>query len=299
MLRVIDMKKFFRNEISLIMILLMISVVITGYELRFIRTGLLINKICNEAVDYDAFRTLQIGNNVYKKAKTRTEHFLKAYPRLSESIYMDPIGYLTYSMLACDYDLVNYSVVDEQTFRRGILRAALTPAFQELYGYYNAIFRDIRYFPVPVMEGADVTYEDSWQAPRYYGGDRLHEGSDLMASNDQRGYFPVLSITDGIVEKMGWLEQGGYRIGIRSEAGAYFYYAHLDTYAPELETGDRIIAGQLIGFMGDSGYGTEGTVGQFDVHLHLGIYINGNNGEMSVNPYHVLQILERTRIKYK
>ena len=102
-------------------------------------------------------------------------------------------------------------------------------------------------------------------------------------------------ITDGIVEKMGWLEQGGYRIGIRSKAGAYFYYAHLDTYAPELKIGDSVTAGQLLGFMGDSGYGSEGTIGQFDVHLHLGIYVPSESCEISVNPYWILRILENCR----
>jgi murein DD-endopeptidase MepM/ murein hydrolase activator NlpD len=122
-----------------------------------------------------------------------------------------------------------------------------------------------------------------------------------MASNNLRGFFPIISITDGVVEKMGWLEQGGYRIGIRSEAGGYFYYAHLASYAPELNIGDSVIAGQLLGFMGDSGYGSEGTIGQFDVHLHLGIYVNSeasDSGEMSVNPYCILRILEKNRTKY-
>lgn len=48
--------------------------------------------------------------------------------------------------------------------------------------------------------------------------------------------------------------------------------------------------------MGDSGYGEEGTVGQFDVHLHFGIYINDNNGnEISINPYHILKALENNK----
>ena len=48
--------------------------------------------------------------------------------------------------------------------------------------------------------------------------------------------------------------------------------------------------------MGDSGYGEEGTVGQFDVHLHFGIYINDNDGnEISINPYHILKALENNK----
>lgn len=39
-----------------------------------------------------------------------------------------------------------------------------------------------------------------------------------------------------------------------------------------IKEGDQVQAGEMLGFMGDSGYGEEGTTGQFPVHLHLGIY---------------------------
>ena len=52
-------------------------------------------------------------------------------------------------------------------------------------------------------------------------------------------------------------------------------------------------AGQLLGFMGDSGYGEEGTTGMFDVHLHVGIYFYDTEGrEISMNPYFFLQELQ-------
>lgn len=292
------MKRLLRKEIPFLLILLMTVTAITGFELRYLRTGQLIDSMCSKAVDYEEFRAFRINERAVVEAEARTKHFIKQYPQLSGALFIDPIGYLCYSMMAYDYDLTRYGVVDEQTFRRGIAKVASTRGYQELYGYYKAILQDIRFFPVPELEGADITYSNSWKAPRTYGGERFHEGTDLMASNNLRGYFPVLSITDGVIEKKGWLEQGGYRIGIRSEAGGYFYYAHLDTYAPDLNIGDAVIAGQLLGFMGDSGYGSEGTVGKFDVHLHLGIYVNVKNEEMSVNPYQLLQILEKNRIKY-
>ena len=43
------------------------------------------------------------------------------------------------------------------------------------------------------------------------------------------GYYPVVSMTDGVVTEKGWLEKGGWRIGITAPTGAYFYYAHLDS----------------------------------------------------------------------
>lgn len=57
-------------------------------------------------------------------------------------------------------------------------------------------------------------------------------GTDIMAQNNTPGIYPVLSATAGTVTNIGWLELGGWRIGITSENGIYYYYAHLDSYAP-------------------------------------------------------------------
>lgn len=169
---------------------------------------------------------------------------------------------------------------------------------------YDVVRKDMVYFPVPEStydtDGYGVSYVDSWMADRSYGGQRSHEGCDIMAAIDKRGHYPIVSISDGYVEKMGWLKLGGYRIGIRSPRGVYFYYAHLSDYAPDLEVGDEIKAGELLGFMGDTGYGdVEGTTGNFPVHLHLGIYLNDENGEEQVyNPYPFLQELESKKLKF-
>lgn len=136
--------------------------------------------------------------------------------------------------------------------------------------------------------------------PRTYGGERGHEGCDLMGNKRPRGYYPVVSMSDGVVEKVGWLNKGGWRIGIRTPGGAYLYYAHLYGYSKEWKEGDTVRAGELLGFMGDTGYSEiEGTTGNFDVHLHVGIYLKtDHNEEMSVNPYWVLKYLEKYRLKY-
>ena len=164
----------------------------------------------------------------------------------------------------------------------------------------EAIWRDVKYFPVPVSttdKKATVAFENGWMSERTYGGERGHEGTDLMAAKNIRGLYPIVSITDGVVDKKGWLDKGGYRIGVKAPAGGYFYYAHLDSYA-NLEVGDKVKAGDILGFMGDSGYGVEGTMGKFPVHLHLGIYVYPNGEEMSVNPYWVLRYLENYKLKY-
>lgn len=157
-------------------------------------------------------------------------------------------------------------------------------------------WRNLSCFPVGEVRSnptASVTFADSWMQSRTFGGDRGHEGCDIMATVNERGIYPVYSMTDGVVENIGWLTLGGYRIGIRSDSGAYFYYAHLAEYAKEFEVGERVLAGDCLGMMGDTGYSeTPGTTGNFAVHLHLGIYVTDRNGdEVSVNSYPMLRYL--------
>ena len=164
----------------------------------------------------------------------------------------------------------------------------------------RAVWDDLQYFPVAqeqTGEKLNLTFEDSWMYGRSYKGERGHEGTDLMPEINERGYYPVVSMTDGTVESMGWLELGGWRIGIRAPHGGYFYYAHLDSYA-DIEVGDEVKAGDFLGYMGDSGYSKEeGTTGNFPVHLHLGIYLYPDGQEISVNPYGVLRYAEDRRIR--
>lgn len=155
---------------------------------------------------------------------------------------------------------------------------------------YQAVWADITYFPIPAR---NISYEDTFGEPRDYGGQRTHEGCDLFGRIEEPGYYPVLSMTEGVVENIGWLPLGGYRIGVRSPGGGYFYYAHLSGYEKNFKKGDAIKAGEILGFMGDTGYGPEGTRGRFPVHLHLGIYIRTPRcEERSVNSYWALRAIE-------
>lgn len=255
-------------------------------QIRILEQYQINDQVIHSKLDYDAFRTLSIHPDLIREAV--------------ESEKKDYVAYIAYEMLTNKYDLSEVASAKRDTVWKQIKKVENTEVFEELYYYYQMIFSDLTYFPVPLQKAGSesVSYEDSWGASRTYGGERLHEGTDLMASNNKRGFFPVISVSDGVIEKKGWLSQGGYRIGVRSPGGAYFYYAHLYQYAPDLNEGDEVKAGELLGFMGDSGYGEEGTIGQFDVHLHFGIYINSKEGELSVNPYWVLKYLERHKLTF-
>lgn len=173
-----------------------------------------------------------------------------------------------------------------------------SPSWNTYRKICDALWNDVIYFPIPQStkhKEYGVTYVDSWMSERTFGGKRGHEGCDLIASKDRPGLFPVVSMTDGVIVSKGWLTKGGYRIGVQAPSGAYFYYAHLDSYS-ELQKGDEILAGDILGFMGNSGYGAEGTKGMFATHLHLGIYLYPQNQEVSYNPYWILRMIEEKKL---
>lgn len=65
---------------------------------------------------------------------------------------------------------------------------------------------------------------------------------------------PIAAVEGGTVEALGWNRYGGWRVGIRSfDKKRYYYYAHLRKdapFAPGLQVGDTVNAGDIIGFMG-------------------------------------------------
>lgn len=159
------------------------------------------------------------------------------------------------------------------------------------------LLEDAQYFPVTNDGTNDITwyFEDGYGASRSYGGKRTHEGVDIMASKDEPGCLQIRSVCDGVIEQMGWLRLGGYRIGIRSDNGYYYYYAHMERYAGGVQKGDHVKAGEILGYMGNTGYGKEGTKGKFAVHLHFGIYYMEGDREKSLNPYPFLWYLDQKR----
>ncbi len=238
------------------------------------------------------------------RAHTISKDCLLELEKQAQTSDIDFYEYLTAAFLIEEGSLSDKTMImAHQALYRDLLPHLLkNEGFLAVTDSMRAVWNDLTYFPIPVSvknEDAKITFENSWLFERSFGGTRGHEGCDIMASLNRRGYYPVISMTDGIVEKIGWLPQGGYRIGIRADSGAYFYYAHLYEYAEHFKEGTKVVAGQLLGYMGDSGYGEEGTIGKFDVHLHIGIYIKTEQSdEVSINPYYVLRYLEEKKLNY-
>lgn len=158
------------------------------------------------------------------------------------------------------------------------------------------IYGEVSCFPVSGKK-KEVNYVDSYGNARTYGGKRVHLGTDIMDNENERGRLKIVSMTDGIIENIGWNEKGGWRVGIKSRQGAYYYYAHLDSYNNLIYKGMEIKAGELLGCMGDTGYGvTPGTRGKFPVHLHIGIMLDiDTEEEIWINPFYILKYIENKK----
>lgn len=285
-----------RNKVKIlivasIVVLASINIFLLSYIYTTLSYQNMIRKLHTLDMNMELFRSMEFKENS-----------LEILLSENDKKHTDKIENITLSMMLNSYSCTKRGIFKYQQLSETIVKKVReTQVYQKLYNRYKTILSDIQYFPVP--EDLDkeylVSYENSWGDPRSYGGDRRHEGTDIMANVNKRGIYPIVSVSDGVVENKGWLEQGGYRIGIRSESGAYYYYAHMYSYAPDLEKGDKVVAGQLLGFMGDTGYSkVEGTTGKFDVHLHFGIYYTEGDEEISVNSYYILKYLEKHKLSY-
>ncbi|MBZ2209664.1 M23 family metallopeptidase [Massilia soli] len=130
---------------------------------------------------------------------------------------------------------------------------------------------------IPVRGVSRKKLSDTWQAAR--SGGRKHEGIDIFAP---RG-TPVYAATEGIITRVGENRLGGQVVWVLGPGGQRHYYAHLDRFA-DVERGQRVRAGTVLGYVGTSG-NAAGT----PPHLHYGIYETGG----AINPYPLLRAENR------
>lgn len=124
----------------------------------------------------------------------------------------------------------------------------------------------------PIAKTFPYSCYDDFGAVRTYGYTRPHLGHDLMAATGT----PVIAVESGRVECMGWNRYGGWRIGIRSfDNKRYWYYAHLRQnrpFAQGLSEGDTVTAGDVIGYVGRTGYSDAENINNItESHLHIGL----------------------------
>lgn len=131
----------------------------------------------------------------------------------------------------------------------------------------------IQAFP---MQGR-CSFVDSWGDPR--SGGRAHEGTDIIGP---RG-LAVYAVMDGVISRTySGLALGGNSIRLSLPDGTYFFYAHLDSFAPGIASGVPVRAGQIIGYNGSSGNAGS-------PHLHFEVHPQGG---AAVNPYPLLKAID-------
>ena len=152
----------------------------------------------------------------------------------------------------------------------------------------------------PLARGFDYTHCDDFGTSRSYGYKRKHLGHDMMGLTGT----PIIAVESGYVEALGWNQYGGWRVGIRSLDGKrYYYYAHLRQnypFAENLEEGSLVTAGDVIGYMGHTGYSTQENVNNIEVtHLHWGLQLifdesqKEGDGEIWIDVYDLTRFLSK------
>jgi len=117
-----------------------------------------------------------------------------------------------------------------------------------------------------------ASFGDTFGAPRPAVDGGWHHGEDIVGPLGT----PILAVADGTVFSVGWNELGGWKLWLRDRAGNELYYAHLSAYSPLAVDGTRVLAGDVLGFMGDTGDATGAVHLHFEIHpaslLHLGYH---------------------------
>ena len=127
----------------------------------------------------------------------------------------------------------------------------------------------LRRYIFPVVGPSD--YSDTYGAFRSDVPGKWHHGDDIFAPLGA----PVVAVAAGTINRVGWEKLGGWRLWVRDSVGDEFYYAHLSGYAPSDLRSNRVRAGEVFGFLGNTRDAfTTAPHLHFDVHprslVHLG-----------------------------
>ncbi|MBW3651382.1 MAG: peptidoglycan DD-metalloendopeptidase family protein [Actinobacteria bacterium] len=133
-------------------------------------------------------------------------------------------------------------------------------------------------FPV----GGPHSYSDTFGAPRMFGTAyaHLHEGTDIFAASGT----PLLAVERGVLIRVGSDTLGGTKLWLVGASGTRYYYAHLSAFAEGVAEGKVVAAGDVVGFVGNTG-----NAATTPAHLHFEVHPNGGP---AVNPYPLLRIVD-------
>jgi murein DD-endopeptidase MepM/ murein hydrolase activator NlpD len=139
-------------------------------------------------------------------------------------------------------------------------------------GQFRVLIREVPSIGFPVKGKNSRSIASFFGDPRD-GGSRDHHGVDIFAPR----HTPVLAPSNASVTRVGEGDIGGRYVWLYdSKRSMNLYFAHLETR--EVERGDQVLAGQIIGTVGNTG-----NARTTSPHLHFGIYSNG-----PIDPFHFI-----------
>jgi murein DD-endopeptidase MepM/ murein hydrolase activator NlpD len=191
------------------------------------------------------------------------------------------------------YSAVLGEFLGDYKIRKRAVNSDASGEWQEVYG--------LKAFS-PIAKTFPFSHYDDFGASRSYGYSRPHLGHDMMAAVGT----PVIAVESGTVEIIGWNQYGGWRVGIRSfDKKRYYYYAHLRQNRPfhvDLKEGAEVHAGDVIGYVGRTGYSTKENVNNIEQsHLHWGLELIFDesqkecDNEIWIDLYAITKLLEKNK----
>ena len=233
---------------------------------------------CKNGGDFKSFKKSDLDTLVNKLSNVET------ISDLTNNLKFYDYYYESYSAVLSNF-IGNYEIETENEDG--------TNSFKSRYG--------LKAF-LPIAKNYSFSHYDDFGNSRSYGFKRTHLGNDLMGSIGS----PIIAVESGIVENLGWNQYGGWRIGIRSfDTKRYYYYAHLrknHPYVEGLEEGKTVNAGDVIGYLGMTGYSTKENVNNINVpHLHFGMQLIFDESQVDspneiwIDVYQIIEFLKKSR----
>ena len=235
-------------------------------------------------IDLLAFLGAKYGGDFSRYKKSDME---KLASRLKDGESIDEItaGMTYFEYYSVAYESVLGGLVGDYSVQTGKSKSG-APEFEPKYG--------LKAF-APIARGWSFSHSDDFGSSREFGFRRRHLGHDLFGSVGT----PVINVETCVVQVLGWNRYGGWRIGMRSLDGRrYYYYAHLRSghpYAQGLAEGQTVYAGEVIGYLGMTGYSDkEDYNGMQRPHLHFGVQLifdESSQNEIWIDPYELVKFL--------
>ncbi len=138
--------------------------------------------------------------------------------------------------------------------------------------YYDAGGRSVKrgFLAAPLRFTRMSSGFTTYRLHPLFGDPRAHRGVDYAAPIGT----PVRTVADGVVISKGWSTGYGNTIEIKHNERYSTLYAHLSGFAPDVERGRNVQMGQVIGYVGNTGWST-------GPHLHYEFRVNGRHVDPS------------------